>query len=169
MSTLLANIQVYPGKEAQFEEVMAYMYNQTHGHEKGIVRYEYWRGREAGNYYCLLSFEDNLAFWRHQASDHHEGQMVRFAECIAELDLETVDPVAQASPLTPTRTQDVPEGESDMVRRKLPSFRLSWPTGGLRCAMPESASCVHGKVGNQRKWHNDSSDICLIFSMSSIV
>ena len=33
MSTILANIQIHPGKEAQFEEVMAYMYKQTHGHE----------------------------------------------------------------------------------------------------------------------------------------
>ena len=124
MSTILANLQVHPGKETQFEEVMAYMYEQTHGHEEGIVRYEYWRGRTPGNYYCLLSFEDSLAFWRHQASDHHEGQMARFAECIAELDLETVDPVAQASPLHPTRAQTVPEGESDLVKTQAAEFPI---------------------------------------------
>ncbi|MEH6611331.1 MAG: antibiotic biosynthesis monooxygenase [Halioglobus sp.] len=124
MSTMLAKIQIHPGKETEFEEVMAYMYNQTHGHEQGILRYEYWRGRKAGNYYCLLSFADNLAFWRHQASDHHEGQMARFADCIAELDLETVDPVAQASPLPPTNTQEVPEDESDMVKTQAAEFPI---------------------------------------------
>ena len=124
MSTILAKIQIHPGKEAEFEEVMAYMYDQTHGHEEGILRYEYWRGREANHYYCLLSFEDNLAFWRHQASDHHEGQMERFAACIADLDLETVDPVSQASPLPPIRLQGVPESESDMVKTQAAQFPI---------------------------------------------
>ena len=102
MSTLLAKIQIHPGKESTFEDVMAYMYGQTHGTEEGVLRYEYWRSREPGFYYCLLSFTDALAFWRHQASDHHEGEMQRFAECIADLDLEVIDPVRQASPLPQT-------------------------------------------------------------------
>ena len=88
MSTLLAKIQIHPGKEAEFEDVMAYMYRQTHDTEEGVLRYEYWRGREEGFYYCLLSFADAETFWRHQASDHHEGEMERFAACIADLDLE---------------------------------------------------------------------------------
>jgi len=107
MSTLLAKIQVYPGKEAEFEDVMAYMYRQTHATEEGVLRYEYWRGREPGFYYCLLSFRDAAAFWRHQASDHHEGEMARFAECIEALDLETIDPVQQASPLPATEQGEV--------------------------------------------------------------
>lgn len=102
MSTLLAKIHIHPGKESTFEDVMAYMYEQTHDTEEGVLRYEYWRGREPGFYYCLLSFTDALAFWRHQASDHHEGEMQRFTECIADLDLEVIDPVRQASPLPQT-------------------------------------------------------------------
>ena len=78
---------------------MAFMYRQTHDTETGVLRYEYWRGHEPGFYYCLLSFVDNLTFWRHQASDHHEGEMQRFAACIAALDLELVDPVSESSPL----------------------------------------------------------------------
>ena len=116
MSSLLAKIQIHPGKEQEFEDVMAYMYRQTHETEEGVLRYEYWRGREPGFYYCLLSFRDALTFWRHQASDHHEGEMERFAACIAALDLETIDPVRGASPLPATIAgEDVPT-ESEFVQ-----------------------------------------------------
>ena len=124
MSTLLAKIQVHPGKEAAFEEVMAYMYRQTHATEEDVLRYEYWRGREPGFYYCLLSFRDNLTFWRHQASDHHEGQMQAFGECIANLDLELLDPVGQASPLPPASAQAIPPGEPEAVREQAERFPI---------------------------------------------
>lgn len=118
MSTLLAKIQIHPGKEQQFEDVMAYMYRETHGKEEGVLRYEYWRGRQPGFYYCLLSFSDAAAFWRHQASDHHEGEMERFAQCIADLDLETVDPVQQASPLPATDEGELSASEPELVREQ---------------------------------------------------
>jgi quinol monooxygenase YgiN len=129
MSTLLAKIQIHPGKEAEFENVMAYMYEQTHSAEEGVLRYEYWRGREPGFYYCLLSFRDATAFWRHQASDHHEGQMQRFTDCIAGLDLEIIDPVQHASPLPPTLDSPVPQGESVAVQeqaRRFPIATAEW-------------------------------------------
>lgn len=110
MSTFLAKIKIHPGKEAEFESVMEFMYRETHGTEKTVLRYEYWRGRTPGSYYCLLSFPSAVDFWRHQASDHHEGEMQRFAECIAELDLETVDPVQGASPLPSTEVGVLVEG-----------------------------------------------------------
>lgn len=122
MSSLLAKIQVHSGKESEFEDVMAFMYRQTHGTEEGVLRYEYWRGREPGFYYCLLSFRDAVAFWRHQASDHHEGEMQRFGACIAALDLEIIDPVQQASPLPATLDATVPPGESRAVREQAERF-----------------------------------------------
>jgi len=125
MSSLLAKIQIHPGKEAEFEDVMAYMYRQTHGTEDGVLRYEYWRGREPGFYYCLLSFRDAVAFWRHQASDHHEGEMARFAECIAALDLEIIDPVQQASPLPATVDAGLPQGESAAVQEQAQRFPIA--------------------------------------------
>ena len=131
MSTLLAKIQVHPGKEREFEDVMAYMYRQTHGTEHGVLRYEYWRGRSSGFYYCLLSFRDSLAFWRHQASDHHEGKMAQFRQCIAELDLEIVDPVQHASPLPATCEQAVPAAESAAVREQAALFPISVATWWL--------------------------------------
>jgi len=104
---------------------MAYMYAQTHGKEKGVLRYEYWRGREPGSYYCLLSFSDNLGFWRHQASDHHEGEMERFAACIADLDLEVVDPVQNASPLPATGESTCPDSESEFVQVQAQSHPIT--------------------------------------------
>lgn len=118
MSSLLAKIQIHPGKEAEFEEVMAYMYKQTHTTESDVLRYEYWRGREPAFYYCLLVFTDNVSFWRHQASDHHEGEMERFASCIAALDLEVMDAVQGASPLPAAQEQTCPDSESAEVQEQ---------------------------------------------------
>mgnify|MGYP001813956817 FL=1 len=129
MSTLLARIQVHAGKESRFEEVMAYMYRETHGRESAVLRYEYWRGQTPGCYYCLLSFRDNLAFWRHQASPHHEGQMARFQDCIADLQLEVVDPVEDASPLPPAAAGGNLGGEAPDVRTQAQQFPVelaSW-------------------------------------------
>ncbi len=125
MSTLLAKINIHPGMEAEFEDVMTYMYRQTHGSEQGVLRYEYWRGGEPGFYYCLLSFRDATTFWRHQASGHHEGQMQRFLQCIAALDLEVVDPVPQASPLPPTLEGRLPPGESPAVQEQAQRFPIA--------------------------------------------
>lgn len=125
MSTLLAKIQIHPGKEAEFEDLMAFMYQQTHETEAGVLRYEYWRGREAGFYYCLLSFPDSGAFWRHQASDHHEGEMQRFADCIAELDLEIVDPVQGASPLPATVVGELSPEDSELVREQAALYPIT--------------------------------------------
>lgn len=129
MSSLLAKIQIHPGKEAEFEDVMAYMYERTHSAEEGVLRYEYWRGREPGFYYCLLSFRDAATFWRHQASDHHEGQMHRFTECIAALDLEIIDPVQRASPLPPTLDASVPQDATPVEQeqaRRFPIATADW-------------------------------------------
>jgi len=125
MSTLLAKIQIHPGKEAEFEDVMKHMYEQTHGTEEGVLRYEYWRGREPGFYYCLLAFRDAEAFWRHQASDHHEGEMERFAACIAELDLETVDPVRQAAPLPATEEGVLSTDLAEDVRQQAETYPIA--------------------------------------------
>ena len=129
MSTLLARIQVHSGKESLFEEVMAYMYQETHGRETDVLRYEYWRGQKPGRYYCLLSFRDNLSFWRHQASPHHEGQMARFQDCIADLELEVIDPVADASPLPPAAAAGDLSAEPHDVRLQAEQYPVelaSW-------------------------------------------
>ena len=125
MATLLAKIQVHPGREGEFESVMRYMFSQTHDTEAQVLRYEYWRGQAPGFYYCLLSFPDSLAFWRHQASDHHEGQMQNFQGCIAALELEVIDPVSGASPLPQTCEMDLPADVSDAVKQQAASFPIA--------------------------------------------
>ena len=125
MATLLAHIRIQPGRESAFEDITRDMVAKAFEHETGVIRYEYWRGREPGFYYCLLSFPDNLSFWRHQASDHHEGQMERFAECIAELDLEVVDPVHRAAPLPSTRAEYCPTDESLSVREQAQLYPIA--------------------------------------------
>lgn len=112
-----------------FESVMAFMYQQTHSTESAVLRYEYWRGQKTGLYYCLLSFPSAEAFWAHQASDHHEGEMERFSECIAELDLEPVDPVALASPLPATETAEPDPAWADEIQQQAAQFPVqlaSW-------------------------------------------
>jgi quinol monooxygenase YgiN len=125
MSTLLAKIKIHPGKENTFEAVMQTMYQATHSTEDQVIRYEYWRGCEPGFYYCLLSFATTVDFWRHQASDHHEGEMQRFVDCIAELDLETVDPVQGASPLPATQEGTLDRGASLQLADQAEQFPVS--------------------------------------------
>ena len=125
MSTILAKIKIQPGKETEFEAVMEAMYRQTHGTEQAVLRYEYWRGHVPGFYYCLLSFRSATDFWQHQASNHHQGEMQRFIECIAELDLETVDPVQSASPLPATEEGVLAAGAPPEVREQAELFPVT--------------------------------------------
>ena len=94
MASLLAHIRIKPGKLEKWEGIMADMVKQTFATEHGVARYEYWKGQEPGFYYCLLSFEDKWAFYRHQVSDHHESH--DFADVIADIRLEYIDPVQGA-------------------------------------------------------------------------
>ena len=107
MATLLAHITVKPGFEVRFEELARAMYEGTHGHEKDVHRYEYWRGAEPRTYYCLESFVDLNGFLDHQTSPHHEGFGPAFREVIESMRLEWVDPISGASPLVPTNNQEL--------------------------------------------------------------
>ncbi|WP_101758032.1 putative quinol monooxygenase [Oceanicoccus sp. KOV_DT_Chl] len=124
MATLLAHIQVFSGKEADFENVMKEMYRITHATEPNCLRYEYWRGEKEGFYYCLLSYKTNQDFWEHQASDHHEGYMQDFVACIEDLRLESLDPVANASPLMPAAEQAVSASVSAAVKKQALAFPI---------------------------------------------
>jgi quinol monooxygenase YgiN len=113
MPTLLCHIEINPGKEQAFEEVMKEMYRRTHTEEPNCVRYEYYRGAQPNKYYSLLSFTNQLAFLEHQASDYHEG--FDFASMIKSLDMEWVDPVTGASPLIPTESGEVPDTAREAI------------------------------------------------------
>jgi quinol monooxygenase YgiN len=116
MATLLAHIQVKPGREADFEALAAELHDRTHAEETGVLRYEYWRGAEQGLYYSLLSFQDFHTFLRHQVSDHHEAASPKLGELCEAVKLEWVDPIAESSPLPATAMQELPEGADEKTR-----------------------------------------------------
>jgi quinol monooxygenase YgiN len=92
MTTLLCHITIKAGKEEKWEAIITDMVTQTFVTETGVARYEYWKGQSPNHYYCLLSFDDKQAFYRHQMSDHHESH--DFADVLESIRLEYVDPVA---------------------------------------------------------------------------
>lgn len=117
MATILAHIRVHAGREADFEAVARALHDDSHRLDRGVRRYEYWRGAEAGLYYCLLAFDDFHAFLAHQTSDHHESASPKLAELIHEIRLEWVDPVPGASPLPRTAMQPLPDGADALSAR----------------------------------------------------
>lgn len=133
MATILAHIQVQPGRERDFEAIARELHAAT-DREPGKRHYEYWRGAKPGLYYCLLAFDDFHAFLEHQTSDHHEEASPKLGELVAKIRLEWVDPVEGASTLPPTRAQPLPPDADDLTTRyhKLfaPELQAWW--GALR-------------------------------------
>ena len=117
MATILAHIRIKQGSEAQFETTVRELFSISHGSEKALKRYEYWRGQEPGTYYCLLAFDDFLGFMAHQSSAHHEAAVPALMAAIDDMRLEWVDPVQGASPLPATAPQVVPDSASDLIKR----------------------------------------------------
>lgn len=129
MTTILAHLTIKPGKEAAFEDIAREMVRQTTGNEPGCVRYEYWRGQDARNYYVLLAFRDSGAFYEHQASDWHEQYTNPLRDCWETIRLEILDPVPGASPLSPTVEQPLPDDAPEAQRRHeaaIPITRAAW-------------------------------------------
>jgi quinol monooxygenase YgiN len=117
MATLLAQIQVKAGREADFEAIAATLYRETQEKETGCLRYEYWRGAEPGFYYSLLSFDDFNGFLRHQTSDHHEEASPRIGDTCESVKLEWVDPIPESSPLPRTKMQALPEDANELTKQ----------------------------------------------------
>ncbi len=117
MATLLVHIRVKPGTEARFEAAARGLYHATHANETKMRHYEYWRGREPGQYYAFLSFDDYNGFLDHQSSEHHENPDSGLGESMAELDHEWLDPVGGASPLVPTNMQELGADANESARR----------------------------------------------------
>lgn len=131
MTTLLAHIRIKADKLDKFEAITQDMVKQTLETETGVTRYEYWKGQEENFYYCLLSFEDKWAFYRHQMSDHHEGH--DFADVIADIKLEYIDPVEGAGgglahTTDPVLTDDMEENLK-IAQERYPIEIASWWSG----------------------------------------
>lgn len=114
MATFLAHIRVHPGAEARFETVAATLWQATHANETAVRRYEYWRGAEPNTYYTLGSFDDYPGFIAHQVSDHHMGASAPLRDFIADIRLEWIDPLPDASGLASTEMV-VPPDDADTL------------------------------------------------------
>jgi quinol monooxygenase YgiN len=115
MATLLAHITVRSGAEADFEAIARALYERTHADERGVLRYEYWRGSEPRSYYTLLAFDDHRTFIRHQTSDHHEAASPQLGPVIERIRLEWVDPIEGAAPFGPTEMQPAPDAADELT------------------------------------------------------
>jgi quinol monooxygenase YgiN len=115
MTTILAHIEIQTGQEETFENIMADMVEHTLNEEKGVLRYEYYKGQQENFYYCLLSFTDKWAFYLHQNSDYHEGH--DFGSVIKSIQLEYLDPVSNANPLNPTIDEPISEDADEPMHR----------------------------------------------------
>ena len=116
MATILAHIQIHPGRELDFEHLVQDLFAVTQL-EEGNRHYEYWRGANPRLYYCLLAFDDFNAFIEHQTSDHHEESSPKLGELIEDMRLEWVDPVEGASRLPATHSQPMPPAADELTRR----------------------------------------------------
>ncbi len=116
MATLLAHLRVRPGCEGQFDELARRLHAASWAAEPGLVRYEYFRARAPRSYYCLLSFSDEAAFLRHQASDHHEAETAELRDLLEDAQFEWVDPVVGASGLVPTQPTGPAQDANDLER-----------------------------------------------------
>ncbi len=144
MVTLLAHIRIREGREHDFEAIASELYQRTRERERGVRHYEYWRGAETGLYYCLLAFDDFQAFLAHQTSDHHESASPRLGELVRHMKLEWVDPVAGASELSATESQELPDGADALTARYHRSFAPQlqewWESLRARAPRPSAGS-----------------------------
>jgi quinol monooxygenase YgiN len=130
MATILAHIDINPGTEEKWETIIADMVKQTFEQEEAVLRYEYFKGQKPNFYYCLLSFKDKWAFYLHQNSDYHEGH--DFADVIAGIELEYIDPVKNACDLPPTENPPLPEDADELLRQTESTYAIamaSWWVG----------------------------------------
>ena len=146
MATLLAHIQVRPGAEKRFEQIVRELHDATHAREPGVRRYEYWRGTEPGTYYTLESFDDFAGFLTHETSPHHLAALPALDEVLQQVRLEWVDPVVGASPLTPSDLAPPPDA-TDLQKAYAERYRakvkdwwlpLRTPADGGHDARPRS-------------------------------
>lgn len=127
MATMLAHIQVKPGREAAFEAVIRPLFTRSHADEAALLRYEYWRGETVGRYYALLAFSDYAGFMAHQDSDHHEAATPLLGDLVAEMWLEWLSPVEGASPLPAFTSAALPSNPSAVMRRYAAMFPMASP------------------------------------------
>lgn len=133
MPTLLVHMQIKPEHIVRFEEILRDLVLETERHEKDCLRYEYWRGTEVGQYYCLLAFPSSVAFYEHQASPYHDKYAPEFGPMFASFRIEYVDPLSGGgSGLPRASAEPLSAGAEARLRdaeQKYPIDLQAWWTG----------------------------------------
>jgi quinol monooxygenase YgiN len=133
MPTLLVHMKIKTEHVVRFEEILRDLVVETARHEKDCLRYEYWRGSEVGQYYCLLSFPHSTAFYEHQASPYHEKYAPEWGPMFESFRIEYVDPLSGGgSGLPRASAEPLPAGAPDALleaQKKYPIDLQPWWTG----------------------------------------
>lgn len=125
MPTLLTHIRVKPEAIPRWEEILRVLVRRTHAEEPSVLRYEYWRGEEAGRYYALLSYPTSAAFYAHQGSDYHDDYMDDFATMFADMRMEWIDPVTDGGSGLPATADDpLPADTPEKIRDQLALYPI---------------------------------------------
>lgn len=125
MATCLVHMRVKDGQAAAFEALARELYAASTGHEPGMRRYEYWRGREPNSYYCLESFDDYAGFLAHETAPYHEAAAEPIMAMIEAFELEWVDPVVGAAPLPRSDEQSLSQDAGERARLYADMFPLA--------------------------------------------
>ena len=80
---VIATLRVQPGKEAEFEAVLAELAPAVRANEPGNSFYKLFRTAEAGVYKVLECYDDEAAVAAHRASDHFRTLGAKLGPCLA--------------------------------------------------------------------------------------
>jgi len=128
MATCLVHMRVKEGQAAAFEAIARSLHDASVGKEKGLLRYEYWRGQTPNSYYCLESFDDYAGFLAHEIAPYHEAAAEPVMALIEDFKLEWIDPVPGAAPFDSTREQALAADAGERARFYAEMFPLSLAT-----------------------------------------
>lgn len=135
MASSLIKMRVKAGMADEFEALARSLYADSHAHEPGLRRYEYWRGQEPNIYYCLQSFHAYRDFIAHEIAPYHEAAGEPIMALIEDFELQWIDAVEDAAPFSHSREQPLSSGASERERFYASLFPLTraawWP------ALPE--------------------------------
>ena len=80
MLTIVVNIQVKPGREAEFEAVATELFATARKAEPGAVFYHAFRAETPGLYVMIECFEDEKALQLHRETAHFQKARPKLAE-----------------------------------------------------------------------------------------
>ena len=127
MITLLSIATALPGREAEHLSNIREVWELTHAHEPGVVRYEHYRGQSPNQFFSLLVFRDFDAFLQHQLADYHHNR--DWLGPLETQDFQILDPISGANDLEPTQVPAL-ESHVDELRQfyaaMLPGHRPQW-------------------------------------------